>query len=153
MSVPTISLNVQFYPGNFDAFAKSKTFPGTNKPSAAIITAVEPDSVSVTVFPDGRQPVTRQNVKYYTEDGEPRFKYIEDPELERFWQGDAAVFPDPIDGINLFFTGELATGTIVFNDQALTSPYVARAFLMDQNTATVYEVNQVTGELTEYIEA
>lgn len=152
MPQPAISLNVLFYPGNFDAFAKSKLFPGANKPSAAIITAVAEDSVNVVVFPDGREPVSRQNVKYYIEEGDPKYKFVEDPELEKFWAEEVNDFSDPTDSVSLFFTGELVTGTIVFTDQLLTTPYIVKAYLMDQNTNTVYEVNQVTGELTEIVE-
>lgn len=153
MPLPEISLNVHFYPGDFDIFAKSKYLPGGNKPSAAIITAVSVDTINVVVFPDGRTPVNRQNVKYYTEEGDPRYKFVGDPEMETFWAEETADFSDPVESVSLFFTGDLLTGTIVFTDQALTTPYIAQPYLMNRVTGLIYEVDQTTGELTEVVES
>lgn len=152
MGAPSISLNIHFYAGEYDAFAKSRTEPWTSKPSAAIITAIRTDSVNVIVFPDGRAPTSRQNVKYYTEEGEQKYKFVEDPDFESFYQADdLGSFADPIDSINLFFEGELASGTFVYTNTALTTPYIAKPYLMARSTGTMYEVNQVSGELTEVL--
>lgn len=165
MQPPFISL-VVLYLHVADFFAAPVSDPISERPSPAIVTFVFPPmdnigSVNLTIFPDGRQPVLRSRVKHYSEAGpfEPAYKLQTETTERMTFYVTNTIEPGlmPTGRAALYYTGELANGTIVYTDYELTTPYTGTTYVVKlyPGGGGIYSVSAAgaltyEGELNDY---